>query len=276
MRGITLLAAMVGMALATTVVAQRPGPAVADPFAAPPGPRKADAAAAKADPAAERLSAAAKIEQELDKTTELDMVEMPLKDVMVYLTERHNIPIVLITRKLEEASVSADSPVTKSLRGIRLRSALNLMLGDLDLAYVIRDEVLQITTPEDAQTVTEVRIYDCRDLLTMAAPVIEKSAAASEDSSGGARTARSGGFGGMPEPRVSEHDRRAGRLMAIITTNVDPQTWQTNDGTGNVSEYNGLIVVTQTAPTHRKIEQVLGMLRRAAGLETPKTARVIR
>jgi hypothetical protein len=37
-----------------------------------------------------------------------------------------------------------------------------------------------------------------------------------------------------------------------------------------------LIVVTQTAQTHRKIEHVLEMLRRAAGLEVSKTGKVVR
>src|SRR6478752_2832761 len=66
----------------------------------------------------------ASIRAALNQTTTVDVVEMPLKDVVLYLTETHQIPIVLNLRKLEEASVSADTPVTKTLRGITLRSAL--------------------------------------------------------------------------------------------------------------------------------------------------------
>jgi hypothetical protein len=55
-------------------------------------------------------------------------------------------------RKLEEASISPDTPVTKSLRGITLRSALKLLLNDLDLAYVVQNGVLTITTKEEAES----------------------------------------------------------------------------------------------------------------------------
>src|SRR5205085_4841653 len=134
-------------------------------------------------------------------------------------------------------SVSADTPVTKQLRGISLRSALNLILEDLELTYVVKDEVLQITTVSDAQAATEIRIYDCRDILAMPAVAKEPVAAAHE----------TGGFGSR---RQSEHEYRAQQLMTIITTNVDPQTWHAAPSTdpnatssASVSEYNGLIVV---------------------------------
>ena len=41
--------------------------------------------------------------------------------------------------------------------------------------------------------------------------------------------------------------------MQIITNNVDNQRWDDAGGPGSISEYNGLIVVTQTAQTHKKV-----------------------
>ena len=82
---------------------------------------------------------------------------------------------------------------------------------------------------------------------------------------------------------MAEHDQRAMRLMTIITTNVEPQSWHpvgqvpaADDGPsvgGAVSEYNGLIVITQTAQTHKKVEHVLDMLREAAGMEPSPDAK---
>ncbi len=97
-------------------------------------------------------------------------METPLKDVVVYLSETHDIPIVLSKKKLEEASLSPDTPVTMTLRGVTLRSVLRLILKEHELTYVVRDEVLQITTPEDAESQLLIRVYDCRDLLAMAVP----------------------------------------------------------------------------------------------------------
>jgi hypothetical protein len=271
---------------AAVVIAQ--GPADVDPFGAqrvaqpdpfaqaPRGTEKREEPARANVP----LSAAKRIERELDKTCDVEFVETPLKDVVAYLQEMRSIPILLNTKKLEEASVSPDTPVTKQLRGISLRSVLNLILEDLELTYVVRDEVLQITTPSDAQGATEIRIYDCRDILAMPAAIKEKPAATPGGDVGGMPGNRAGGFG---TPRLSEHEYRAQQLMTIITTNIDPNTWRMSPGldaqtpgNGTISEYNGLIVVTQTAQTHNKIERVLDMLREAAGLAEPKTGKVVR
>ena len=94
----------------------------------------------------------ASIRAALNQTTDCDVIEMPLKDVVLYLAERHNIPILINARKLHEASISPDTPVTKSVRFVTLRSALQLLLNDLELAYVVQNGVLTITTKEEAQS----------------------------------------------------------------------------------------------------------------------------
>jgi hypothetical protein len=256
-------------------------PKEADPFAAPPGP------AAAAAPATRPATSAQKIEMELERPTQLDVVEMPLKDVVQYLQELHHMPIVLKSKRMEESGISPDVPVTKSLRGVRLRSALNLLLEDCELTYVVKDEVLQITTPQDALAMMEIRIYDCRDILSIPEATTKKE---QDDPNRAVEpqpqvTKRAGGYGGTfgGGGWMSERDRRASQLMTIITTNVEPRTWQGGDFTdpnisvhGSVSEYNGLIVVTQTAQVHTKIEHVLDMLREAAGLEPTKARKVVR
>jgi hypothetical protein len=224
---------------------------------------------------APRLSADLVIEEKLNQPTDLDVVEMPLKDVLQYLHELHHVPIVLKAKKMEEAGVSLDVPITKSLKGIRLRSALNLILEDCDLTFVVRDEVLQITTPGDAQATMGIRIYDCRDILAMPEAGAASAAAPAPSDAEPEGTPR--GYGGTFGGHVSERDKRASQLISIITTNVDPSTWQQElGGSGSVSEYNGLIVVTQTAQVHTKIEHVLDMLREAAGLEPSKARKVVR
>ena len=70
---------------------------------------------------------------------------------------------------------------------------------------------------------------------------------------------------------VGIHEGVAG-VLVDVEVGLDAET----PGNGTISEYNGLIVVTQTAQTHNKIERVLDMLREAAGLESPKTGKVVR
>jgi hypothetical protein len=43
-----------------------------------------------------------------------------------------------------------------------------------------------------------------------------------------------------------------------------------------VYSYSGLVVVAQTEHTHQKVERLFDMLREAAGLEAPKSGKVVR
>ncbi len=79
-----------------------------------------------------------------------------------------------------------------------------------------------------------------------------------------------GGGGGMAAGGISrpqtEEETRAERLMHLITTAVKPDSWQEMGGFGTISEYKGLIVINHNARTHKEVENVLKMLREAAGL----------
>jgi hypothetical protein len=77
-------------------------------------------------------------------------VETPLKDVVDYLQDLHHIEIQLDEKALRQAGIGDDTPVTFNLKGVSLQSALRLLLREPDLDYVIRDEVLFITTPREA------------------------------------------------------------------------------------------------------------------------------
>lgn len=84
-----------------------------------------------------------------------------------------------------------------------------------------------------------------------------------------------GGLGGDGMP-LTEAERRAESLKKLISTAVKPESWSDVGGLGTISEYNGLIVVNHTPKVHQKIEDVLKMVREAAGLEQGKTAKVHR
>ena len=44
-----------------------------------------------------------------------------------------------------------NTPVTRSIKGVTLRSALNLLLDPLDLTYAVQNGVLMITTESEAR-----------------------------------------------------------------------------------------------------------------------------
>ena len=131
-----------------------------------------------------------KIRKALDSPTSLEFTETPLNDVIDYLKDLHNIEIQVDNKALDEAGVASDTAITKSLKGISLRSALRLMLGPLELSYVIKDEVLLITTKEKAENELVTKVYPVADLVL---PIRQSGMMGGFGGMGG----MSGGMGGM-------------------------------------------------------------------------------
>ena len=109
--------------------------------------------------------AEAKILEALDDDTRLEFIETPLDQVVDFLKDQHGINIELDAGELDNVGIGTDVPITRNLKGITLRSALRLMLKDLELTYVIRDEVLLITTPEEAEAELVTKVYPVGDLV---------------------------------------------------------------------------------------------------------------
>ncbi len=95
-----------------------------------------------------------RIRTALDEDTELSFVETPLQDAIDFLEDRHKIQIELDGKTLDAAGIGRDTPITRELSGISLRSALRLMLRDHELAFTIHDDTLLISTPEIIETKT--------------------------------------------------------------------------------------------------------------------------
>ncbi len=104
-------------------------------------------------PLTEKISAA------LDLDTQMDFIDEPLSDVIEFLSDLHAINIIIDNRALEEVGLGTDTPVTRNLQGISLRAGLRLLLRDLELSFLIQDEVLMITTQEVADSTMETRVY---------------------------------------------------------------------------------------------------------------------
>lgn len=115
----------------------------------------------KSSKAEERISA------ELDKQTEIDFQDQPLTDVVTFLADFHNIPIIIDTEALTEEGIATDTPVTRTLTGIKLRSALKIILQPLQLSYVIEDEVMKITTLTKEKDRLQTRVYPVGDLVVI-------------------------------------------------------------------------------------------------------------
>ncbi|HVX10957.1 MAG TPA: hypothetical protein VHC22_07250 [Pirellulales bacterium] len=168
----------------------------------------------------------------LDESTELDFAEQPLTDVFDYLKQRHQIEIQLDTKALNEAGCGSDTPVTRSIRGVTLESALDLILTPLDLTWIIHDEVLFITSKSQALNMIETRIYPVRDLL--------------------------GHPAGATPTDGSDYESLVEVLAEAAAANN-----RAVDSKIRVFRPAAVLVITRPVAVHRRIEKLLKELRRA-------------
>lgn len=183
-----------------------------------------------------------RIEQALASPTEMEFIETPLGDVVDYMEDYHRIPIEIDHKALEEVGKGAETAVTASFRGLSLRSSLNLILSELELTYLIENEVLSITTIEVAKNRLTTKVYPVADLIT--------------------RSDR-------PDGDPADFDT----MIELITSTVTPETWEDVGGAGAIRGATlrnvDILVISQTYHGHRRIAALLDDLRLVTGAEQP-------
>ncbi|MEX2121197.1 MAG: hypothetical protein WD847_16510 [Pirellulales bacterium] len=190
-------------------------------------------AVAGSEPDGRRPRWEAVIRQALSEPTEFEFVDRPLTDVAAELQDRHKIQIQLDRAALMDAGVGEDMPITASLSGISLGAALKLMLREHELAYVIRNEVLLITSQTEADGMLDTRVYPVGDLVRFSGDETSAEWRPDYDS-----------------------------LIEAIISTIPPCGWDCG-GVGYIEEFANCeaLVISQTAEEHERIEKLLADLR---------------
>ncbi|MCA9127294.1 MAG: hypothetical protein KDB22_09410 [Planctomycetales bacterium] len=127
-----------------------------------------------------------KIYSALKQDREFHEIGTPLQTVMSTLSSELGINIQLNRTELEAIAVDPDVAVDLDLPApISVRSALRIMLAPHDLTYIIRNEVLEITSTDAANDDAINKIYPVSDLVIQTFP------------GGGGMGGMMGGMGGM-------------------------------------------------------------------------------
>lgn len=175
------------------------------------------------------LAAIETIEAALARPFSINAVNMPLRDIAANVAEKTGVHIRL-AKNIENAGISVDQPVTASVHNISLESFLLMILSDLNLTVVIKNEVLTITTLEDAQSPENMatRVYPVADLV-----------------------------------RMSDGRNDFDQLIDLITSTIEPDSWQDVGGPGSLHGFdnNLSLVSSQRRDIHQRIEALLGTLR---------------
>lgn len=177
----------------------------------------------------------AKIQQTLDQSVAIKHVETPLEDVISHLRDSTKLNIILDRRALDELGVGGDTPVTFQAESLALRHCLSQILRPLGLRWLIHDQVLLITSPEEAEKELTLRVYPVADLL-----------------------GRREGVDLFGEPRrPHSHDD----LVDLFEQTIAPTSWDTVGGPGSIASvpHIDVLVIAQTDEVH---EQIVGLLTR--------------
>jgi hypothetical protein len=157
----------------------------------------------------------------LERPMAMAFHESPLREVAERLSEVLGVPVEIDARALEDAGLDLDTPITLMLHGVHGHALLNRMLGPLDLAWIVQDEALLITTKEKAEERLEVRLYYL--------------------------------------PLGYDTDFQA--LIDLIQSTVAADTWDTVGGPGAIRRMDvgptSQLVVATTYQVHREVEGLL-------------------
>lgn len=175
--------------------------------------------------------AAARIEDALHgplNSNGLDFAEVPLEEVVNILQDEYGFPIQIDVAALESTGLDSTEPITVNLHKISLGSALRLMLKKSQLTYIIQDEVLMITTPEEADSQLMTCVYDARPFMD------------------------------------AVNDESVKALVDTIVSCVHKETWSENGkGAGEIRSLKpALLVISQTRQAHDEIARLLSAIQK--------------
>jgi hypothetical protein len=173
-----------------------------------------------------------RIRQTLEQPVDFQFTGQTLQEVLNFIASHNNITVRLDTTALTNAGVGPDNEINLVISGISLRSAMKLMLEDVNgtaLDYVIEDDVMKVTTKEKADQMMQTVVYDISAL-------------------------------GSIDPT---------QLEMIVERTVEPASWEGAGGKGAIVPVDGSLVITTSRRLHDKVSEILKMLQQHAKARKP-------
>jgi hypothetical protein len=176
-------------------------------------------------------------------------------------------------KALEEIGLALDAPITAEISQIPLRDALDLVLHELDLTWTVKSGVLLITTPDREGMHLVARCYPIADLVTTVSerPYKGDSLPGASQIGPGFQSSflMQGMQGSLPSPVGMGGDLSAKGISAadmdsiiqVITSTVDPKSWDDVGGPGSISLLGNVLVINQTLRIHGRNAALLEEIR---------------
>lgn len=192
------------------------------------------------------------INNQLEQEVTLNFQDTDLGEVVDFLQKITNVNIVLDPKVV----AATPPPVTLRVDQMKLRFVVDFIMKLTGLSYTLRDEALYITNAEGLRGNVFMKLYDIRDLTHAMASFPGPDLDIPEPGGVGSR---------LLPPIEPETKPEINEFIEIIQKVVSPATWM-NEGVA-IEDYNGSMVVTQTADVHKQVEELLRTLRNQKGTQ---------
>lgn len=195
--------------------------------------------------------AESRVDRILATRTSLTWQDTTIEAFAEQLRQMFAIDVWIDTKALEDVGLDAKTPVKSAgIKDVILEEGLEIVMDQLELTIVVRDELLVITTPEEADSQLTTRVYPVGDLVS-----IHSSRRWSAD------------------PLYDDFDT----LINLITSTLSPESWEDVGGAGAIEEFPGgrALVISATRDVHRQVHGLLGALRSARRVSFPGAYREV-
>ncbi len=265
------------------------------------------------NPGSSRSEADQEILRKLDMQISLPFDQpTPLDVVVDFIRSNTGINIMLDEAALSEMGVTSDMNVVTNLQNISLKNYLKHVLGPYNLTYIVEDEVLTITATNKRSSKTVVKYYPVADLVigvpdfnNTVAPLSMESSynraylqAANRGLHGASSTISGlnnnvfGGSSTLLSPNITAQIQASGanapistgqggsmndpsELINLITSVVDPESWETLQSEPQFFGLNNTLAIRQTEENHEEIRELLEKLRALNDLQVAVEVRFI-
>jgi len=192
------------------------------------------------------------IKEQLEQEVHVEFSDTSLEDVVNFLQRVTSVNIII------DPAVQAAQPppVTLIVDHTKLKNVLNLVMKITNLNYVLKDEAIYISNTQGVKGDVYMKLYDVRDL-----------------------THAMQNFPG-PELDIPDPGGQGAKLLPPVEAAANPDTQEfidiiqhviaPNDWSSpgvSIEEYQGAMVITQTAEVQRQVEQLLRELRNQKGAQ---------
>jgi hypothetical protein len=149
-----------------------------------------------------------------------------------------------------DTNPALETPIKLSNVTVRQALAATLLaVGQTDLTFVVRDDLLVVTT-RDASLTSLTRVYDVSDLLAIASPPVQMQGLGAD----GRPVMQSVNQSGTPQDLL--------HLVEAIQSTVQPDAWRERGGKwASATGYKNTLIVTGPADLQDDVVQLLKKLR---------------